>query len=33
LALATRGAGGISACASSPARGDLAELMRRFPDS
>jgi hypothetical protein len=32
LALAIRGAAGISAIAPSPARGDLAELMQRFPD-
>jgi Phage tail assembly chaperone protein, TAC len=33
LALAMRGAGGVSAGAPSPARADLADLIRRFPDS
>jgi hypothetical protein len=32
LALAMRGAAGTSMSAPSLARGDLAELMRRFPD-
>ena len=32
LALALRGAAGIAAFAPSLARGDLADLMRRFPD-
>jgi hypothetical protein len=32
LSLALRGAAGPSAAGASPARGDLAALMRRFPD-
>lgn len=32
LALALRGASGLSSITASPARGDLAALMRRFPD-
>jgi hypothetical protein len=32
LALAMRGAAGVSVVAPALARGDLADLMRRFPD-